>query len=1180
MAFNHLRRFLIISMVWTVYGFAQEARINEFMSSNTVSVADEDGEFSDWIEIYNPGPAEAVLTGWQLSDDRNEPDKWILPSLSINAGDFLLIYASGKDKRYSAAFWESIIQQGDSWRYFLPTGPLPANWNSIAFDDAAWASGPTGIGYGDGDDATVIPSTPSLYMRKTFTLADPAEVTYGQLHIDYDDSYVAYLNGVEIARAHIGTAGIPPAWNEQATDLHEANMYRGYLPEVVQLPAISDLLLPGANVLAIEIHNYGTISSDMTAIPFLTLGLNQAPANPRGMPELLQFALPELHTNFKISAEGEPLILSNASGLVVDSITAVHVPADYSYGRKPDGGMVWNYFRESTPGAANTTSGFPGLVADVQYSLPAGFYPASLTVALSCPTQAATIRYTLDGSLPNPSSPVYSSPVTLSTTTVLRARAYAPGMLPSEVATQTYLVNGNHSVAVVSLATSPGNFFDPDTGIYALGSNADPNFPFFGANFWQDWERPVHIEFFAEDGTPGFSVNAGVKITGAYSRGFDQKSLAVYFRGEYGDSQLEYDLFPGTGISAFQSFVLRNSGNDWNSSMFRDAFLTGLMEGSGVDYQEYRPAVLYINGQYWGIHNIREKVNEHFIASHHGVNPDNIDMLEWNSSVIHGDDEHYQLLLNFLETHSLAVTENYEYVKTQMDVDNFAAYQIAEIYIDNTDWPGNNIKYWRERSASGVWRWILYDTDFGFGIWNATGYMNNTLAFALATDGPDWPNPPWSTFILRKMLENNSFKNDFVVRFCDMMNDRFLAGKLVPEITGYADGISAEIPAHMIRWNGSVATWTTQVSRMKIFAAQRPAFARQHLQQQFNLSDESVVQLSLEPASSGVIKLNTIIPEAYPWQGIYFESLQMKAEAIPAPGYRFSHWQGVSTSADREIEFTAGTLTLVHAVFVPDDVPVVDIVINEINYNSSADFDPDDWVELYNPNPVAVDLSGWVFKDSDDAHAYEFPANTSIEAEGYLVISSDRAKFEALFPQVSNLVGNTGFGLSGGGELIRLYDASGGLIDSLSYDDTDPWPTEPDGNGPTLELNHPEMDNSLGENWHASLENGTPGALNSFWLDLDRRDDPVVHKFGLYPNYPNPFNPETQIRFSLPAAGRVEVIVFNIAGQEIKRLADQYLAAGNHRIAWRPVAQNASGVYIVRLAYAGKFTTQKIIYLK
>ena len=515
--------------------------------------------------------------------------------------------------------------------------------------------------------------------------------------------------------------------------------------------------------------------------------------------------------------------------------------------------------------------------------------------------------------------------------------------------------------------------------------------------------------------------------------------------------------------------------------------------------------------------------------------------------VVHGDSIEYLDLYAFIENNSMAIPSNYEYVKSQMEVDNFIRYFVSQIYFDNQDWPGSNIKYWK-KSRNGKWRWILFDTDFGYGIWDSNAYQNNTLQFALAANGPGWPNPPWSTLFLRKLLINNSFRYDFINCFADLSNSIFNSANVVNKINSMYAVIAPEISRHSNRWNQfTYNEWLNNVQVLRTFASNRLNYMRAHFIQYFNLGGIAQVNLSISDTSMGYIRINSLDINTPSWNGNYFLGIPINISAQPKSGYRFVRWEGSSTSINDSLIITLhGTITF-NAVFAIDsNYSTPKIVINEINYNPSLTFNTEDWIELFNNGENEVDISGWMFKDSDDAHSFIFPQGTVLDSNSYLVLCIDTSLFKPLFPEVNNYIGNTGFGLSGSGELVRLYDNQMILIDSLVYDDVAPWPTQPDGNGPTLSLKNPDFDNTLGENWAASLSYGTPGKINDTFVNVEDEEENLPTEYFLFQNYPNPFNPTTNIRYAIPKTSNVTIKIYDIIGNEIVTLINELKSPGNY----------------------------------
>jgi hypothetical protein len=777
----------------------------------------------------------------------------------------------------------------------------------------------------------------------------------------------------------------------------------------------------------------------------------------------------------------------------------------------------------------------------------------------------------MDGTEPTINSLTFDYPIPVNNSTVIRARAFLDEWLPSKTESKTYIFGEDEPdrLPVIFLSTDPDNFFNEDTGIYAMGPNASPNFPHFGANFWEDWESPIHFEILETNGS-GYSANAGVKIFGGWSRGFPQKSLAIYSRNYYGPSEFDYNLFPGHPVQSYEAFVLRNSGNDWESTMFRDGFITSLTDGLGFDYQKYRPSVIYLNGEYWGIHNIREKVNEHFISSNHYLDTENIDLLEFNGEAIHGTNTDYLNLLDYIENNDMNDPLVQNALENWIDIDSYMQYEAVQIFVDNRDWPGNNIKFWRDHRVGGKWRWILYDTDFGFGIWDPGAFTFNTLEFALDPYGPDWPNPPWSTFLFRQMMENDHFKHVFINTYCDLINTIFQPDHLLDHLDLITSKIQDQIPTHQDRWynNGnwpnSALNWAYKISVMQDFSNNRQTYARIHIRNEFNLPNIALVNLHIEPEGSGIIQLNTLEISESEWNGYYFPTVPIAVRAFPNDGFQFTEWTEFPDSSATMILQITDPFTLT-AVFETSDLTPGTVVINEINYNSSDDFDPEDWIELHNPGETAINISGWAMKDDDNEHVFVIPEETIIEPGEYLVLAKNLDQFITNSPNINNVIGSFEFGLSGGGDQVRIYNTAGMLTDSVEYDDDAPWPIEPDGGGPTLELINASLDNSLVENWSASYEeHGTPGEINSAYQDLSSIEiSHLPRQFRLNQNYPNPFNPITVIEYELPEKTHITLAIYDILGREVRTLVNGAEYAGYKSVVWD--GKNSSG----KIASAG-----------
>ena len=1160
-----------------------QVMINEFSASNLSGITDEDGQVADWIELTNSSSTEINLNGYHLSDDKNFLSKWTLPDISIQPSTYLLVFASGKNRTDVTLSYETVIPKGSQWKYRIPASDIGNSWKDIGFNTSNWTSGNSGLGYGDNDDATVLPNgTICVYARKEFTITELDDVAELIFSIDYDDGFVAYINGHEIARNNLGPEGSVVLF-DQATGsfLREATMYQaGGVPESFSILDFADFLIEGVNVLAVEGHNSDRGSSDLSLIPMLTLGL-RGPGYTDNHPDYIVVQSRQLHTNFKISAEGETLFLSNPDTTQIDSVSAIPLSADISYGRKPDGGNIWYYFNQPTPGEANTSQGFGTISGDtVKFTFPGGYYPAgSIEVRLSTTDPQDTIVYTLDGSDPAINDLRYVNPIRITKNTIIRARAFNSQKLPGIISTNTYITK-KHTLPVVCLSTEPANLFDYNTGIYVMGPNASTESPFFGANFWQDWERRAHMELYDEAGTKQIGQDVGIKIFGAYSRANPQRSLALFARREYGKGSFEYQFFKEKTIEKFESVVLRNAGNDWAQAFMRDGLTSILARGMDVDRQEFQPSIVYINGEYWGIMNIREKINANFLAENHFVNPDNVNILEGSGTVVEGSNVNYTPIVAYLNANTLETETKYLKIKDKIELNNYIQYQLTQIYVNNKDWPGNNVKFWQTKDPVGLWRWILFDTDFGWSIWEGGAYTFNTLTFALEPNLTEWPNPSWSTLFFRRMVTNKDFRFEFANQFADRINTNFSTVNAHKAIDSLKVMYLPEIQDHMARWGQSYDNWINNYTIIKNYATNRPAYMFNFLEQGLGLAGKLSVRIETGSAGSGSVLLNTIIPQKYPFTGTYFKDVPIKLSAIPAPGYKFVKWEGTVPSVNPTIEYNMEASPVFRAIFEPASAADFKIVINEINYNSSPEKDAKDWIELYNAGNTSVSLKDWVISDAGFDTGYKITSELILTPGMYLVVCREIEAFRLIYPEVSNSTGNLSFGLSSTGDDINLFDPEGVLIDYVNYTPNLPWPTDANGTGSSVELVDPLSDNNMGSNWKSSPNGGTPGEFNLLTLKAGQPDISANGTLRI-DCFPNPFKDYTTFRIEVPASGKYKLEVFDLQGRLVSILAGQEINSGAYYIDWDGRDSNnemlPQGVYIVRLSGESKELHLKLV---
>ena len=878
---------------------------------------------------------------------------------------------------------------------------------------------------------------------------------------------------------------------------------------------------------------------------------------------------------------GAAIALSSPDNSLLEPVSAIPLSADLSCPNNKDGEKSLLLFTSSAPASTNKTEGFNSIIADtVKFSFQGGYFPGGLEIRLSTPDPLDTIVYTLDGSKPTSGDNIYTIPLIISKNTVLRARSLNSQKLPGIISTNTYFTR-QHSLPVVCLSTDPDNLWDYNTGIYVLGPNASPSFPNKGANFWEDWEREAHMELYDIEGIKQIDQDIGIKIYGAYSRAHPMKSLALYARKEYGRGSLKYKFFKDKPITEFESLILRNAGNDWAEAGMRDGLTVSLIKDMNIDRQAFQPSIVYLNGTYWGIHNLREKINPNFLSDNHFIDPDNVNLLEKDAKIVDGSNASYLVIKSYLNTHTLVSEKDYLEVSNKIDIENYIQYMLTQIYIHNKDWPGNNIKYWRTNEPESLWRWIIYDTDVAWGLRN--NYAFNTIEFNLDPSSSDDNNPPWSTLLFRRMMSNPGFRKEFASQFADRINTNFSSAKVNATIDSLKQLFLPEINNHLIRWGLSQENWQNNYTMIKTFATARPAYVRNFLNAELGMPGKQLLGVEIVPAESGSVKVNSVIPEKYPFSGVYFKNLPVRLTAIPGPGYKFAGWEGTVISNFPVIEYDMAANASMRVVFEPAGNEDYNIVINEINYSSSSEKDPKDWVELFNAGSATVNIKNWVISDAGFATGYVFPADILFAPGMYLVICRDMQAFRQVYPDVSNVIGDIGFGLGSTGDDVNLFDAGGALIDFVNYTTNLPWPADANGTGASIELENPLSENNMGYNWKSSPDGGTPGALNLTILK-DNLSNYSSKPYFSMDCYPNPFTDFTTLRIESAAPGNYKLEVYDLQGRLINILTDQFIDSGAYYIDWDGRDSDnvniSGGVYMFRLSGENQITNLKVIYIQ
>ncbi len=600
-----------------------------------------------------------------------------------------------------------------------------------------------------------------------------------------------------------------------------------------------------------------------------------------------------LHASFKITKGGDEIRLYDKYIKIIDKISFGKLQLDHTIGRLPDGNDSIRIFINPSPNLTNNTNeGFISYADNPEFSLGSGFYTDAINLSLAIDTLYSKIYYTIDGSIPDTNSTIYNSAIIIDSTLVIKARNFSKNksILPSEVISKTYFINYKSTLAVFSISTNPANLWDWNYGIYVLGPNANINYPYYGANFWQDWEIPAHIEYFESDQKLVLKQDAGLSINGgSVSRTRPMQSLRITARNRYGDNDLTYRFFEEKNIRNFKNIVLRNSSLDFNKTHFRDGSLHKLMMGNlNIDLLSYKPAVVFLNGKYWGIHNIRERFSKHYIEENYNYDKDKVDLLEEDTAVIEGNSNDFDLMHQYVTTMPMSVKAYYDSAANLIDIESLCDYFIAETFLSNTDWPYNNIKYWKSHKPNSKWRYMLMDLDVSLGNYGWAPAKSDLLGLIMSCYGDTNKH----VRIFKSLLKNNEFKTYFINRYADLVNTIFSTEHMKQHIENIIKTLEAEMPFHFARWGSNTDAWNYEIENVVMpYIEERPAYALQFVGDTFKMKKQVQIELKVFPKDAGLIKINTIKPSQLPWTGSYFDGNKVTIIAIPNAAYHFVQWQ-------------------------------------------------------------------------------------------------------------------------------------------------------------------------------------------------------------------------------------------------------------------------------------------------
>ncbi|MDA3844828.1 MAG: CotH kinase family protein [Candidatus Kapabacteria bacterium] len=945
---------------------AADIIINEIMPSNFETIRDEDYDTSDWIELYNSADTAVNLSGYKLSNADDPQNAYTLPDTILQAHSYILIYASGKNRVGTGKYALNAQGSGtiaetdrDSFHYLyteieddFEIETQVSSINKSGSEDVC------GLMLRDGIDhsaafAGMFVSSPKEHH---FNIIDRAKSGEMSRKVKVRDCW--YPEG-KIKLIRRGDSVYACTW---------AGGYYWSEDKSIYFPQTKKLLL-GLAYSGAETHWIaGGIRLNGKTLSAATL--KYADINTDGAGQVVPSN--EIHTDFKLSKKGGSIYLWNSAEELIDNIGYDSQLTDVSYGLSGLKLAELMYFETASPGSANAD---PKLrfYPKPTFSQASGFYAGSVSVEILTESKDDYIYYTLKGAIPTSKSQMYDGiPIEITKTATLRASVISGLHAQNVPATATYFIDEDFDLPVFAVSADSLDLWDEENGVYnpVIQTKQEISCRF---DFWED-----NMKY-------AYGSEAGLRIHGAGSRSFGQKSIRLYARNAYENSKFDYPFLADKSFPDFDKIVLRNGGQEWVRSVIRDGFLSELIKiVPTLRMSEYRPAVHFLNGDFWGIIGIREKIDEDYVSRQNAGPLSSINYIGGDTLFASGTRQGFDELLAYVSETDLGSDTNFLYVDSVLDIENFIDYLTFEIYSANFDWPRNNLRLWNSPANAEKWQWIPYDMDMSYGV-GSSSYDWKKFVDARDVDSD-------VGILMRGMFDNQQFQEDYLNRTADLLNTAFLSENIIPIIDSLADFVRPLIPRQQKKWSGAASEWNRHINDIRIFAEKRPEYYRRNLCDVFGIDSTFVLSIASNIEKAGAVKISTILISDVPWSGVYFDDISVEITAYASSGYEFVGWTGDVSSDEKTISIISYSNTELIANFRETGESTT-VVFNEIMYNAADDADSKDWVELYNPGKSGIDISYWTFKDDDYNRQYVLPAGTELAGDSYLVLCRDSAAF-------------------------------------------------------------------------------------------------------------------------------------------------------------------------------------------
>ena len=613
---------------------------------------------------------------------------------------------------------------------------------------------------------------------------------------------------------------------------------------------------------------------------------------------------------------------------------------------------------------------------------------------------------------------------------------------------------------------------------------------------------------------------------GNASKFLPQRSLRLESKRAMGSSRFDYNFFNEGAFTAHDDIILKNAGQDWAYNFIRDAFCSVIAERTGsLLTNKYQPCQVFLNGQYYGMMNLRSRTNTEYLSDYYNIDESTITLIE-GEYFTEKQGSKYKFLDMLEKQYQLDINsmEGVEELNKNIDLDNFFSYVIIENYFGNVDWLKANTQFWQSDSYDGRWRWFLHDMDLSIGLNFSARDMepDHPFIFNFIKNEQNLKLPELFNYI----MNNDSLKKKFINRVCDLLNTDLNINVTSQVFDSLNNNIEKHLPKHQALWPESCADFDANKEHFINWIRERQHKFLKHVQGALGKTGVSALTLETNDTKMGYVALNSIEIHQFPWQGNYIQDVPLALKAIAKPGYIFDHWEQFPDEDEEIMLNLSGDFTL-KAVFRKEyDDEKTNIVINEILYKPNEDVDSEDWIELINNGKKSVNLRNWYIKDNNEGHIFTIEEDMIIEPDSLVILCRDKLKFREVYSGDIIAAGDISFGF-GAEDMVRLYNPYGYIQDSVSYSDVSPWPIQANCGGYSIELTDPDKDNSLAESWKLSaVSSGSPGKGHLIQEGINSALTEAVE----FKVFPNPCSSIVNISLNLNTVSEVQIAICDIFG--------------------------------------------------